>query len=105
MVVREYMDEVKTEHSSWLQMPRRMLRHRAIQQCARLAFGISCAEYKPGKTFSEKVRAGLDRTSMNITSQARDQDLCDRAQVKRQVIPRITELKDKLKVQSGTNGH
>lgn len=44
IVVREYMDEVKTEHSSWLQMPRRMLRHRAIQQCARLAFGITCAE-------------------------------------------------------------
>lgn len=46
IVVREYMDEVKTEHSSWLQMPRRMLRHRAIQQCARLAFGITCAEVK-----------------------------------------------------------
>lgn len=46
VVVREYMDEVKTEHSSWLQMPRRMLRHRAIQQCARLAFGITGAEAK-----------------------------------------------------------
>ncbi|MBU3543282.1 recombinase RecT [Polynucleobacter sp. MWH-Loch1C5] len=41
IVVKEYLDEVKTDHPSWQQMPRRMLRHRVIQQCARLAFGIS----------------------------------------------------------------
>lgn len=46
IVVREHMDEVRTEHSSWLQMPRRMLRHRAIQQCARLAFCITGSEVK-----------------------------------------------------------
>jgi hypothetical protein len=40
IVVKEYFDEVKTDHPSWQQMPRRMLRHRVIQQCARLAFGI-----------------------------------------------------------------
>lgn len=40
IVVKEYLDEVKTDHPSWQQMPRRMLRHRVIQQCARLAFGI-----------------------------------------------------------------
>ena len=41
IVVKEYLEEVRTEHTSWQQMPRRMLRHRVIQQCARLAFGIS----------------------------------------------------------------
>ncbi len=41
IVVKEYLDEVKTDHHSWQQMPRRMLRHRVIQQCARLALGIS----------------------------------------------------------------
>ena len=41
IMVKEYLDEVKTDHPSWQQMPRRMLRHRVIQQCARLAFGIS----------------------------------------------------------------
>ena len=41
IVVKEYLEEVRTEHPSWQQMPRRMLRHRVIQQCARLAFGIS----------------------------------------------------------------
>ena len=105
VVVREYMDEVKTEHSSWLQMPRRMLRHRAIQQCARLAFGISCAEYKLGKMFSERVGAGLDSTSMSVTSQDCDENPSDAAQVKRQVIPRVNELKDKLKHQSDSCSH
>jgi hypothetical protein len=44
IVVKEYLEEVMTNHPSWQQMPRRMLRHRVIQQCARLAFGISAKE-------------------------------------------------------------
>jgi hypothetical protein len=44
IVVKEYLEEVMTNHPSWQQMPRRMLRHRVIQQCARLAFGISAQE-------------------------------------------------------------
>lgn len=44
IVVREYLIEVRTEQSNWTQMPRRMLRHRVIQQCARLAFGWSGSE-------------------------------------------------------------
>ena len=44
IVIKEYLDEVMTNHPSWQQMPRRMLRHRVIQQCARLAFGISAQE-------------------------------------------------------------
>jgi hypothetical protein len=35
--VREYLTEVKGENSIWQKMPRRMLRHRALQQCVRLA--------------------------------------------------------------------
>ena len=45
--VKEYFTEMKTEHAAWQQMPRRMLRHRAMQQCARLAFGITVPECKP----------------------------------------------------------
>ena len=37
---REYLSEVKQESDIWHKMPRRMLRHRALQQCARLALGI-----------------------------------------------------------------
>lgn len=38
IVVREYFDEVKGDQAIWQKMPRRMLRHRVMQQCARLAF-------------------------------------------------------------------
>lgn len=44
IVIKEYFEEVRTDHPSWLQMPRRMLRHRVIQQSARLAFAISSIE-------------------------------------------------------------
>jgi len=35
--VREYFIEVKGETAIWQKMPRRILRHRALQQCVRLA--------------------------------------------------------------------
>jgi hypothetical protein len=45
IVIKEYYEEVKTDHPSWQQMPRRMLRHRVIQQCARLALNISSTDH------------------------------------------------------------
>ena len=39
IVVREYFEEAKGEQKIWQKMPRRMLRHRVMQQCARLAVG------------------------------------------------------------------
>jgi hypothetical protein len=39
IVVREYFEEVKGDQAIWQKMPRRMLRHRVMQQCARLAVG------------------------------------------------------------------
>ena len=44
ITVKEYSAEIKTEHLLWKTMPRRMLRHRSIQQCARLAFSIHIAD-------------------------------------------------------------
>lgn len=44
--VKEYLCEIQTEHNIWRDMPRRMLRHRVIAQCARLAFGVSVPELK-----------------------------------------------------------
>ena len=44
--VKEYLCEIQTEHSIWKDMPRRMLRHRVIAQCARLAFSVSVPELK-----------------------------------------------------------
>jgi hypothetical protein len=37
IMVREYFEEVKGDQATWQKMPRRMLRHRVMQQCARLA--------------------------------------------------------------------
>jgi phage recombination protein Bet len=39
--VREYMYEVHTNQGAWLTHPRRMLRHKAMIQCARICFGLS----------------------------------------------------------------
>jgi hypothetical protein len=46
VTVREYYAELKTDHPMWIEMPYRMLRHKTLQQCARLAFGISMQELK-----------------------------------------------------------
>ena len=46
ITVREYYAELKTDHPIWNQMPRRMLRHKTLQQCARLTFGISVPELR-----------------------------------------------------------
>ena len=54
ITVKEYSAEIKTEHLLWKTMPRRMLRHRSIQQCARLAFNIHIAD-QPSNL--EKVKA------------------------------------------------
>ena len=40
--VREYLAEVQQEGELWQKMPRRMLRHRTLQQCARVALGVGC---------------------------------------------------------------
>ena len=39
ITVREYLKEVRSEKEIWQKMPRSMLRHRALQQCVRLAMG------------------------------------------------------------------
>lgn len=39
--VREYIYETHTGQGAWLTHPRRMLRHKAIVQCARICFGLS----------------------------------------------------------------
>jgi hypothetical protein len=39
ITTREYLVEAKTEQEVWQKMPRRMLRIKSLQQCARLAIG------------------------------------------------------------------
>lgn len=40
-VITEYLDECKRPTDPWRNMPRRMLRHKALMQCARVAFGFA----------------------------------------------------------------
>lgn len=40
-VVTEYLDECKRETDPWKKYPKRMLRHKAAIQCARVAFSLS----------------------------------------------------------------
>lgn len=40
-IVTEYLEECKRNTDPWKDMPMRMLRHKAIIQCARVAFGFS----------------------------------------------------------------
>ena len=52
--VREYMCENRADQSAWLTHPRRMLRHKALVQCARLCFGLS-GIYDPDE--AQRIRA------------------------------------------------
>lgn len=58
-VVREYFEECKRDTGPWKSHPRRMLRHKAIIQCARIAFGFS-GVYDPDE--GERVRDAIDVT-------------------------------------------
>ena len=67
ITVREYYVEIKTDHPVWTQMPIRMLRHKTLQQCARLAFGISTPELKiPIKTMSPSEKNIFPKNLNNL---------------------------------------
>lgn len=63
ITVREYLAEVQTTHPIWVQMPHRMLRHKVLQQCARLAFGITDFYFRSTILKTEQL-APLDKSSM-----------------------------------------
>jgi len=63
VTVREYYAELKTEHPIWQQMPRRMLRYKTLQQCARLAFGFSMSGFK--MLITPETEEKLDKTDQN----------------------------------------
>jgi hypothetical protein len=59
IAIKEYLEEVRNDHISWEHMPRRILRHRVIHQCARLEFNISSGDHiykKPKGTNIKKHR-------------------------------------------------
>jgi hypothetical protein len=68
MTVREYLSEVKTNHPAWQHQPRRMLRYKALQQCARLAFGIRAPELSEPKQYNHQALDGDSKTKQKMKS-------------------------------------
>lgn len=63
VIVTEYLAECARGTEPWQQMPRRMLRHKAIIQAARVAFGI-------GGIRDEDEAQDIDRNERNVTPAA-----------------------------------
>lgn len=59
IVIREYLAECKRNTGPWNSHPRRMLRHKAIIQCGRVAFGFS-GIYDPDE--AERIANAIDVT-------------------------------------------
>jgi phage recombination protein Bet len=51
--VTEYLQECKRNSEPWRNQPRRMLRHRAFIQCARIAFGITAKDPEDAERMGE----------------------------------------------------
>jgi phage recombination protein Bet len=61
--VREYLAECKRDQGPWKSHPRRMLRHKAMIQCARLAFGFA-GIYEPDE--AERIQESIAAESKRI---------------------------------------
>jgi phage recombination protein Bet len=87
LVVREYMAECKRNTGPWNSHPRRMLRHKAIIQCARIAFGFASvfdpdegerivAVTEPGKKPVTVAPRRIERVEVAPVVAAQDQAQC-----------------------------
>jgi hypothetical protein len=63
--VREYMYEAHTGSGAWLTHPRRMLRHKAMVQCARICFGLG-GVYEPDE--AQRVAQALSESKTKNNS-------------------------------------
>lgn len=66
--VREYFVEVRGASQAWITHPRRMLRHKAMVQCARMAFGLVGVF-----DHDEALRICQSKTHYNKTNSIRNQ--------------------------------
>jgi hypothetical protein len=60
LAIKEYFNEAKTDQLVWVTHPKRMLRHKALVQCARLAFGLA-GVYEPDEAM--RIRQAKRQTS------------------------------------------
>ena len=64
ITIREYWSEVNTDHLAWVKMPRRMLRHKTMEEAIRMAFGI----FAPRQVIVHQ--AGIPKINPNPSTQA-----------------------------------
>lgn len=81
--VREYMYEAHTGTGAWLTHPRRMLRHKAMVQCARICFGLG-GVFEPDE--AQKVVQALSdsKTKSNLYAFGLAPDLQNKIEVEGQ---------------------
>ena len=79
ITVTEYMRECKRNTDPWSKCPLRMLRHRAIIQCARVAFGFTgIYEQDEAETFAAPMQAvTADTVPGAITDEALDAEFTE----------------------------
>lgn len=70
--VREYFEEARSDHMAWITHPRRMLRHKCMVQCARIAFGLS-GIYEPDE--ASKIHMSANKNERSIGKKKRIQPL------------------------------
>lgn len=64
ITVREYLDECTRDTGPWKSHPKRMLRHKAVIQCARLAFGFG-GVYDPDE--GARIVATIEQETPQLT--------------------------------------
>jgi hypothetical protein len=70
--VREYFEEARSDHLAWITHPRRMLRHKCMVQCARIAFGLS-GIYEPDEAQRIQLNGGKSKRIENRPYQNKTQ--------------------------------
>lgn len=65
LTVREYLVECKRDTDPWREMPHRMLRHKALIQCARVAFGYG-GIYDPDEAERIANAMAIDVTATEV---------------------------------------
>ena len=79
--IREYLSEVQNESELWKKMPRRMLRHRALQQCARISLGLPLGKISdPSEEIHENT--SQDKKIINATSTKNIHTSCHASKLK-----------------------
>ena len=67
-VVREYMEECYRGTDPWRSHPRRMLRHKALAQCVRLAFGMSGVYADPDDAEPVQATVHEERPAQDVNA-------------------------------------